>query len=65
MQEKIFEDKILGLNYNSLKECADYANDLGLKMCVENMPNMEGYLFKDVSKLDSALNEILKDIEAC
>ena len=53
-----FEDKILDLNYNSLKECADYANDLGLSMCVENMPNMEGYLFKDISKLDELTNNL-------
>lgn len=55
---KIFKDKILDLNYSSLKDCANYANDLGLKMCVENMPDMEGYLFKDVSKLDELINNL-------
>lgn len=53
-----FEDKILNLNYNSLKLCADYAKDLGLTMCVENMPNMEGYLFKDVSKLHDLVENL-------
>lgn len=53
-----FKDKILDLNYNSLKECANYANDLGLTMCVENMPNMDGYLFKDISKLDNLVNNL-------
>ncbi len=55
---RIFEDKILDLNHDSLKECATYANDLGLTMCVENMPDMEGYLFKDISKLSDLVEDL-------
>jgi sugar phosphate isomerase/epimerase len=55
---RIFPEKILEYNYNSLAECADYAQELSIKMCVENMPDMEGYLFKDINDLSNTVKEL-------
>ncbi len=52
------EEKIFQYNKESLTECAHYANDCGIKMCVENMPVIEGLLFQDLNELESLLNEI-------
>lgn len=55
---RIFMDKILENNFNSLNECAKYSKDLGVKMCIENMPDMEGYLFKDLNELHQLVEEL-------
>ncbi len=55
-----FKEQIRANSLNSLKECAQYAEELGLKMCVENMPDMEGMLCKDLDEL----NELTKEINA-
>lgn len=55
---KKIADNILKYNLESLVECADYAQDLGIYMCVENMPVIEGLLYQDLNELNSLLEEI-------
>lgn len=55
---KKIADSILKYNLESLVECADYAQDLGIYMCVENMPVIEGLLYQDLNELNSLLEEI-------
>jgi sugar phosphate isomerase/epimerase len=52
------KDKIFQYNRNSLKECSDYAQDLGVKMCVENMPDIEDLLYKDLEELKNLVLDI-------
>lgn len=52
--------KIMEFNRNSLKECSKYAEEVGVKMCVENMPDIEGLMF---TKLEE-LNDLILDINA-
>ncbi|HMK54885.1 MAG TPA: sugar phosphate isomerase/epimerase family protein [Methanobacteriaceae archaeon] len=54
------EKKVLNYNLESLKDCASYAHDCGVTMCVENMPLIPGLLFQDLEELD----ELVKEIEA-
>ncbi len=53
-----YKDKIMVNSLNSLKECSLYAEDLGLRMCVENMPDIEGMLCKDLKELHKLTKEI-------
>lgn len=53
-----FPDKILQYNRNSLKECAKYAQENGVEMCVENMPDIEGLLYKDLKELEGLIYDI-------
>ncbi|MCK9151744.1 sugar phosphate isomerase/epimerase family protein [Methanobacterium alcaliphilum] len=55
---RIFMDKILKNNFSSMQECSRYSDDLGIKMCIENMPDMEGYLFKDLDELHHLVDEL-------
>jgi sugar phosphate isomerase/epimerase len=57
---KKFEDKILENSIKSLDECSKYANDNGVMLCIENMPDIDGLLGKDINQLD----EIVKDLNA-
>jgi len=52
--------KVMELNQNSLKECSRYAEDVGVKMCVENMPDIESLMFTDLDDL----HELILDIDA-
>jgi sugar phosphate isomerase/epimerase len=52
--------KIMEYNMESLRECSKYAQDVGVSMCVENMPDIESLLFKDLNEL----NELILDIDA-
>ena len=56
---KEFEDKILENSIKSLEECSKYASDSGVMLCVENMPDIEGLLCKDLNQL----HEIVEDLE--
>ncbi len=51
--------KILEFNRNSLRECSRYAQEVGVFMCVENMPDIEGLLFTDLDEL----NELILDVD--
>lgn len=52
------KDKIFKYNFESLNECSIYANDRGVKLCVENMPNIEGFLYKDLKELETLVLDI-------
>lgn len=54
------EKAVLGYNLESLAECALYATDCGVAMCVENMPCIDGLLFQDLDELD----RLVRDIDA-
>jgi sugar phosphate isomerase/epimerase len=53
-----FKDKILQYNRDSLMECSKYAQEMGIKMCVENMPNIEGLLYKDLNELENLVLDV-------
>jgi sugar phosphate isomerase/epimerase len=52
-QEKIRENSLI-----SLKECSGFAEECGIKLCVENMPDMEGMICKDLDELNELVQEI-------
>jgi sugar phosphate isomerase/epimerase len=52
--------KVMAFNRNSLKECSNYAEEVGVKMCVENMPDIENLMFTNLDDL----NELILDIDA-
>jgi len=52
------EEKILKYNLESLTECSRYARDIGIYMCVENMPVIESLLYQDLNELNSLVEEI-------
>lgn len=53
-----FNEHIMDKSLDSLRECSVYADELGIKMCVENMPDMEGMICKDLDELDRIIQEI-------
>ena len=55
---KKIEEKILRYNLESLIECSRYAKDLGIYMCVENMPVIESLLYQDLNELNLLVEEI-------
>lgn len=55
---KKFVDKIKDYSIESLKECSIYADDNDVMLCVENMPDIEGLLLKDLNELHSVAEEI-------
>jgi sugar phosphate isomerase/epimerase len=55
---KQFREKILANSKDSLTECTRYAEDRGVMLCVENMPDIEGLLGKDINELDKMVEEI-------
>ncbi|MGB9978434.1 sugar phosphate isomerase/epimerase family protein [Methanobacterium sp.] len=52
-QEKIRENSLI-----SLKECSRFAEEHGIKLCVENMPDMEGMICKGIDELNELVQEI-------
>ena len=52
------EEAVLRYNRESLAECAVYAADCGVNMCVENMPRIDGLLFQDLDELDRLVKDI-------
>lgn len=55
---KKFEDKIHKKSIESLHECSEYADDNGVMLCVENMPDIEGLLGKNINELDSIVEKL-------
>ena len=43
---------------NSLKEIGKYGEDCGVYPCIENMPNIEGFMYKDINHLNQTLEEL-------
>lgn len=52
--------KVMEFNRKSLKECSIYSEEVGVKMCVENMPDIESLMFTNLDDL----NELILDIDA-
>ena len=52
--------KIMEYNRASLKECSLYADEVGVMMCVENMPDIDGLIFTDLDEL----NDLILDVDA-
>lgn len=53
-------NEIMKFNKESLMECSRYAREVGVFMSVENMPDIEGLLFKDLGDLE----ELILDVDA-
>lgn len=53
-----FPEKIKESSLISLKECSKYAEERGIKLCVENMPDMEGMTCKSLEELNDLVHEI-------
>ncbi|MDI9437636.1 MAG: sugar phosphate isomerase/epimerase [Euryarchaeota archaeon] len=52
------EEAVLRYNQDSLAECAAYAFDCGVSMCVENMPRINGLLFQDLAELHQLVQDL-------
>ena len=55
---KKFGEKILANSKESLSECSRYAEDMGVMLCVENMPDIDGLLGKDINELDKIVEDL-------
>ena len=53
-----FEDKVLAKCRESLIICQNYAEDLGIKLAVENMPNIPGFLYQDIEELNKLCTDL-------
>lgn len=53
-----FKDELMKSSLKSLNECSIYAEDHGIKICVENMPDMEGMICKNLDELYNITQEI-------
>jgi len=55
---RVYKDRILEYNFKSLKELKNYADDLGVTLCLENMPRMEKYLYNNLKELQRLVEEL-------
>ena len=55
---RLYEDLVYKLNDEAFKELTIYANDAGVYPCFENMPDIEGFMYKDITKLNKIVEEI-------
>ncbi|MEN4017409.1 MAG: sugar phosphate isomerase/epimerase family protein [Methanobacterium sp.] len=46
-----FKDELMQSSLKSLKECLKHAEEYGIKLCVENMPEMDGMICKSLEEL--------------
>lgn len=53
-----FEKEVYHKSKESIKEIGNYANDLGVIATIENMPNIDGFIYKDIVKLDELLTSL-------
>jgi sugar phosphate isomerase/epimerase len=53
-----FKDELMKSSLKSLEECSQYAEEHGIEMCVENMPDMEGMICKSLDELYEITKEI-------
>ena len=51
-------DFVYSLGWESLIELRDYANDRGVNPCIENLPNIQGFMYQDINLLNDALSEL-------
>ncbi|MCC7553863.1 MAG: sugar phosphate isomerase/epimerase [Methanobacteriaceae archaeon] len=52
---KSYEKEIYNKSHESLKEISKYGKDLGVVAAIENMPDIEGFIYKDLEKLNEFL----------
>ena len=52
------EDIIYEIGKEGLKSIGEYAKDNGVDACIENLPNIEGFMYQDVSQLNDTLVEL-------
>lgn len=52
-------EEVYKIANNSIKEIGDYSKDLGVNTTIENMPDFEGMIYKDMARL----NELLVELE--
>lgn len=55
---KKFINKIEKYNIDALREIRDHAENLGVKICLENMPNLEECLCKDLNEVYKIVNDL-------
>jgi sugar phosphate isomerase/epimerase len=54
-----YEDKVLAKCRESLVICGNYGEDSGVNVALENMPNIQGFLYQDIN----SLNDLLVDLD--
>lgn len=52
------EDIIYEIGKDSLKDIGNYAKDNDVNACIENLPNIEGFMYQDVNLLNETLLEL-------
>lgn len=52
------EDIIYEIGKEGLKSIGEYAKDNGVDACIENLPNIEGFMYQDISHLNDTLVEL-------
>lgn len=53
-----FEEEIYRLAHEAFKELGQYGQDLGVTAAIENMPNFEGHIYKNMVDLNNILEEL-------
>ncbi|MGL6298801.1 MAG: sugar phosphate isomerase/epimerase family protein [Methanobacteriaceae archaeon] len=51
-------DNLINNTKKSIIDCAEYAKDSGVIIAVENMPNMDMFLYKDIFELNGLINDL-------
>lgn len=51
-------DNLINNAKNSIIDCTEYAKDSGVIIAVENMPNMDMFLYKDIFELNNLINNV-------
>lgn len=52
-----YEEKIYDLADSAIRELGKYGDDLGVNATIENMPDFEGFMYKDMERLNQTLEE--------
>ena len=52
------EDIIYAIGKESLKDIGDYGKDNDVNACIENLPNIEEFMYQDVSQLNETLTKL-------
>lgn len=55
---KKFVDRIKEYSFESLRECENYAEENDVMLCIENMPNFQELLLKDLTELHNVAEEL-------
>lgn len=55
---KGLEDKIYEKSIKSMKELKLYSNEIGVEIAIENMPNIEVFIYQNINDLNNILEEL-------